>query len=107
MKTSKKILIAGVVLFCGLILAFAPEKGYPGTPRSGAAIVCDEHPWDILSRAYKYQILQVTDDYVIVAVWFDEEQVEPIIYQFKRKAFENPPSLGKKPGYGSGILSLD
>ncbi len=104
---SKKIFVAGVVLFCGLILALVPEKGYSGTPRSGAAIACDEHPWDLLKRAYRYEILQVTDEYVIVAVWFDEEQVEPIIYQFKRKVFENPPSFSNKSGYRSGLISLE
>ena len=107
MKMSKKILIAGAILFCGLVVALAPDTSYTSTPRSSPNITCDEHPWDVLKGAYKYEILQVTDDYVIVAVWFDEKQVEPIIFQFKRKAFENPSSSSKKPGFKSALLSLD
>ncbi|MGH8004460.1 MAG: hypothetical protein ACRECJ_07030 [Limisphaerales bacterium] len=40
---------------------------------------CEEHPWDLLKYAYKVEVLVVTTDYVLLAVWYTREQVQPTI----------------------------
>ena len=40
---------------------------------------CDEHPWDFLKYAYKVEVLVVSADYVLFAVWYTKEQIQPTI----------------------------
>lgn len=40
---------------------------------------CDEHPWDLLKKAYKIQVLVITEDYMLVAVWYTKDQIQPVI----------------------------
>jgi hypothetical protein len=63
------------------------------SPPSG----CDEHPWDLLKNAYKVQILFVTDDYLVVAVWYTKEQIQPLIIRVTLVSTKQVPS-GDKPG---------
>lgn len=44
---------------------------------------CDEHPWDFLKYAYKVEVLVVTTDYVLLAVWYTREQTQPTIIRIE------------------------
>ncbi len=56
-----------------------------GSPPVRAATVSsplndiDEHPWDFLKHAYRVEILVITSNYILFAVWYSREQVQPTI----------------------------
>ena len=74
-----------------------------GTPPLRAAAAssptasCDEHPWDKLANAYRIQILIITEDYLLLAVWYTKDQVQPVLLRIELR----PPDRisGSKTSY--------
>lgn len=99
------LVVLALALGAFFILEQPPTQA--GTPRRGSIIVVEEHPWDLLKRAYKYEILLETVEYVFLAVWFDEEQIDPIIIRVSRSAFYGPSCSRRKLKSGTSGVLLD
>ena len=89
--------LAGIVI---LLLVYLFLLGTP--PLRAAAAYCpttssDEHPWDKLTNAYRIQILIITEDYILLAVWYTKDQVQPVIIRIQLR----PPDRisGSKTSY--------
>lgn len=68
-----------VMLFLAVFFLVVPPPVRAATASSPSSSDCDEHPWDFLKHAYKVEVLTITPDYVVVAVWYTKEQVLPDI----------------------------
>ncbi len=68
--------LLGLFLLIGFLFGSPPI--YAATAYSPAND-CDEHPWDFLKYAYKVEVLAITTDYILVAVWYTKEQVQPTL----------------------------
>jgi len=71
-------LVGLISLFLLVCLLIVSPPVYAATAYSPLTD-CDEHPWDFLKHAYKVEILVVTTDYILVAVWYTSEQVQPTL----------------------------
>lgn len=67
-----------VVLLWMVFFALGPPSG---SVKAALMLTstCDEHPWDKIKSAYRVQFLIITDEYVLVAVWYTREQFYPVI----------------------------
>lgn len=72
-------LLALLALFFVVFLLIGTPPARAVTAKYSAATDGDEHPWDIFKSAYRVQILAVTEDYILVAVWYTKDQVVPTI----------------------------
>ncbi len=81
-----------------LLLFFALHEVVPAKPSDGssnAVIVVEEHPWDLLRKAVKIHVLLITEEYVILLVWFELDE-PPIIVQMSRSDYDSGFSERKK-----------
>ncbi len=91
-------LLGIVALLWVIILARAPLSECASTAVSPTSS-CDEHPWDKIKDAYRVEFLVITDEYVVVAVWYTKEQVQPVIIRIELRSnsvSENQKTHAKK-----------
>jgi hypothetical protein len=74
--------LVGVFIFL-LIVTF-----FHGPPSSQAAVVSnptctDEHPWDRLKNAYRIEVLIMTQQYLLLAVWYTRDQIQPVLVRIE------------------------
>jgi len=98
--------------FVGIVILSLAVLFVVGSPpvRAATAISppssdCDEHPWDFLKYAYKVEILVVTSDYVLLAVWYTKEQATPVIIRVDLRS--KPDSGSQKTGTQNTFIFLD
>lgn len=73
-----------------LLLFFALHEVVPARTSEGSPntiIVVEEHPWDLLRKAVKIHVLLITDDIVILLVWFEWDE-PPVIVQMSRGEYD-------------------
>lgn len=92
-----------VSLFLVILLLIGSPPIRAATSVSPASSDCDEHPWDFLKNAYKVEIIVVTTDYILLAVWYTKDQAQPVII---RVDLQVPSASGneKKVTKGSFIF---
>lgn len=71
-------LLGMVALFLVVFFAIGSPPVRAGTAVS-STFGCDEHPWDKIRNAFRVQFLVITPEYVLVAVWYNREQIYPVI----------------------------
>ena len=81
MKNFVKWMAGGIaaLLLCAVLSGPALSKSKSRSSGRTASTTLDEHPWDVLKRAVKIQVLAVTDEEVILLVWFNLEDPPVII----------------------------
>ncbi|HEU4437272.1 MAG TPA: hypothetical protein VFR89_07375 [candidate division Zixibacteria bacterium] len=77
----KKMMRWCVVLLSFLLLASLLFGSFPVFAATAYSPTSDsdEHPWDFLKHAYRVEVLVVTTDYVLFAVWYTKEQTQPTL----------------------------
>ncbi len=68
-----------VSLFLVILLLIGSPPIRAATLVSPASSDCDEHPWDFIKNAYRVEVLVVTTDYILLAVWYTKDQAQPVI----------------------------
>lgn len=89
--------------FVGIVALLLVYLFLLGTPPLGAAAASspttcsDEHPWDKLKNAYRIQILVITEDYLLLAVWYTRDQVQPVLVRLELRSSDR--TSGSKTAY--------
>lgn len=78
-----------------------------GTATSLNTSSCDEHPWDPLKGAYKVEILLVTEDYILLAVWYTKEQAQPDIVYINLRPATTAKAKGGARVHRSSFLFIE
>ncbi len=95
----KKFVFRIVVYSLGaFLLSFALHvvvQAKTGGGSSNVVIVIEEHPWDVLKKAVKIEVVSINDDNVILLVWFDLEE-PPVVIQISRSAYEGGYASSQK-----------
>ncbi len=72
--------VLGIIgLFLAVLLIVATPPIRAATTNSPPSADCEEHPWDRLKNAYRVEIVIITNDYVVFAVWYTKEQAQPTL----------------------------
>ena len=89
--------------FVGIVALLLVYLFLLGTPPLRAAATSspttssDEHPWDKLKNAYRIQILVITEDYLLLAVWYTKDQVQPVLVRLELRSSDR--ISGSKTAY--------
>ena len=91
------------ILSLAVLLVVGSPPVRAATAISPPSLDCDEHPWDFLKYAYKVEILVVTSDYILLAVWYTKEQATPVIIRVDLRS-ESASGSGKLRAKNSFIF---
>ena len=98
--------------FLGIVFLSVGVFLFLGTAPSRAATAfstptgCDEHPWDKLIDAYRVQVLIVTDEYILLAVWYTKDQVNPVLIWVKYQSHQRVAALKSGPTGRKSLTSF-
>ncbi|MCI0329742.1 MAG: hypothetical protein L0196_02150 [candidate division Zixibacteria bacterium] len=93
------IILLGVVFF---LLGTEPTRAATASPTPTG----DEHPWDKVKGAYRVEVVLVTDEYMLLAVWYTKDQVYPVLIWVKYQSQQAVATLKSGPSSKKSFTSF-
>jgi len=87
----------GCVFFLAVLFLLLGTAPLRAATASGTPSGCDEHPWDRLKDAYRVQILAITDEYILLAVWYTKDQINPVFIRIEYNSQQRVSTINSGP----------